>query len=137
MPEVSDAFLNGVVDYVEATSGVMTKLAEQEQKVAEFGPQVVDTLIKTGFLTENRREDAIQATTDHLKVLESLQKTAESIDKGQTKRASAEPEAESMGGGVKKETPASSGVDQHGMKLSEVKQAANQRFESAFLGGRV
>ena len=33
--QVSEDFLNAVVDYVEATGGILTKAAETEEKVAE------------------------------------------------------------------------------------------------------
>lgn len=73
---VDTKVLEATVDFVEQATGFAQKQAELEAAVAKRGPQVVDTLIKSGFITEDRRESAIRATRHPVKVLESLEKTA-------------------------------------------------------------
>jgi hypothetical protein len=135
MPKVTNDFLNGVVNYVEATGTMLSKQAELENKVSRFGPAVVDTLIKRGFLNENGRAEAIAATRDHLKVLESLQKTAEEVDR-RKKVASAEVSTMGKGEDSIKVVPQGSNevLDAYGRRASSEKQAAERAFLRQFLG---
>jgi hypothetical protein len=130
---VNEDFINGVVSYVEATGELVSKQAELEEKIAEFGPTVVDTLIKRGFINENGREEAIAATRDPLKVLESLKKTAEQVDR----RKYASDETEPMGKGEdkpEKVVEASIGAtDNYGRRASNEKEAADRRFIRQFI----
>lgn len=73
---VDTKVLEATVDFIEQATGFAQKQAELEAAVAQRGPQVVDTLIKNGFITEDKRESAIRATRHPVKVLESLEKTA-------------------------------------------------------------
>jgi hypothetical protein len=133
--QVNEDFLNGVVNYVEATGEMLSKQAELEEKIAQFGPAVVDKLIKLGFLDENGREDAINATKDHLKVLESLEKTAEEV----VQRNKTAEETEKLGKG--EDTPATkiaaSGdilvTDNWGRRASQEKEASERRFVRHFV----
>lgn len=131
--QVSEEFLNAVVDYVEATGGAAVKAAETEEKVAEYGPAVVNKLIKLGFLHENGRDAAIAASADPLKVLGSLDKTAEEV----VRRKAAE-ETDAMGAGAGDETPvnadATPATDNFGRRVSQEKQAAERRFVRTFMG---
>lgn len=85
---VPDTLLSKMLDYVEGTMQMAVKQAELDTKVSEAGPDVVDTLIKKGFVDANKRDAALRAIHDPLKVLESLKKTAESVDQ---KKKDAEP----------------------------------------------
>jgi predicted DNA-binding transcriptional regulator len=132
---VNEDFLSGVVNYIEATGEMLSKQSELEEKIEEFGPAVVDTLIKRGFIDENGRTEAIAATRDPLKVLESLKKTAEEVDR----RKKAE-ETEPMGKGedtpATKVAEASADVevtDNWGRRASREKEAADRRFIRRFI----
>lgn len=70
--------MKNMVDYIEKTSGLLNDVAMQKQAAAQRVPEVVDVLIKRGFLERKDRERAINALQDPLKALESLKKTAES-----------------------------------------------------------
>jgi len=120
--EVDTKVLEAVVDYVEQATGYAQKQAEIEKAVAERGPEVVDALIKAGFVTEDKRESAIRATSDPRKVLESLEKTAKL--KAGRKSASA-PEPLGTGEDVKE-----AGVQRPG-DTSPAMAAANDRFMRA------
>lgn len=72
-PEIAGA----MVDYLEATLPIIEKQAEVASTVKQEAPDVVDFLIKRGFVAENRREQAIAAASDPAKVLAALKKTAE------------------------------------------------------------
>jgi hypothetical protein len=132
---VDDNFLNALVDYIEATGEQASKQAELEEKVEEFGPAVVDTLIKRGFIDENGREEAVAATKDPLKVLESLQKTAEEV--GNRK---ANEDTEPMGAGEDPPTKVAAAseddgvVDNWGRRASKEAEAASRRFVRTFIG---
>ena len=69
--------MKNVVDYVEQTSALLNSVAMQKQAAAQRAPEVVDVLIKRGFLEGKDRERAIIAIQDPVKALESLKKTAE------------------------------------------------------------
>ena len=89
MVEVDTKVLEGMVDFVEHAVGYAQKQAETEAAVAERGPLVVDTLIKSGFINQENREAALKATRDPVKVLESLQKTASAKSQRQASEAPA------------------------------------------------
>lgn len=72
-PEIAGA----MVDYLEVTLPIVEKQAEVASTVRQEAPEVVDFLIKRGFVAENRREQAIAAASSHEKVLAALKKTAE------------------------------------------------------------
>ena len=72
-PEIAGA----MVDYLEVTLPIVEKQAEVASTVRQEAPEVVDFLIKRGFVAENRREQAITAASNHAKVLAALKKTAE------------------------------------------------------------
>ena len=78
--DVSTDILTKVADYVEATMPRLAKQAELDQKVSEAAPDVVDTLIKKGFVDADKRAAALKAVHDPLKVLASLKKTAEAVE---------------------------------------------------------
>lgn len=72
-PEIAGA----MVDYLEVTLPIIEKQAEVASTVKQEAPEVVDFLIKRGFVAENRRDQAIAAASNHAKVLAALKKTAE------------------------------------------------------------
>jgi len=88
--KVDTKVLEGMVDFVEQSVGYAQKQAEVEAAVEERGPQVVDALIKSGFVNSDNREAALKAAKDPLKVLESLEKTAKAKTR---KQASEAPDA--------------------------------------------
>jgi polyhydroxyalkanoate synthesis regulator phasin len=116
---VPDGFLEGVIDYVEQTSKLFEKQASTDAEVAKRAPEVVDTLIKRGFINENQRVKAIEAVHDPLKVLESLQKTAEAV----ARRESAPPTL----GAAEVVKKANVNNEKNG-KSSPDMEAANRRF---------
>jgi hypothetical protein len=120
---VPDGFLDGVIDYVEQTSKLLEKQASTDAEVAKRAPEVVDTLIKRGFINENARAKAIEAVHDPLKVLESLQKTAEAV----AKRESAPP---TLGAAHAVTKNAAASTEKDG-KISPDMVAANRRFLNA------
>jgi hypothetical protein len=136
MPKVSDKYLNNLVDFVEGTGAVLSKVAEQEEKIASFGPAVVDALIKQGCISKESRADAIAATRDPIKVLESLKTTAEYLGtkRAQIKEASDEKPlkmGEGQADGIEK--VAARDTDNWGRKASIEKEAANRRFLRTFI----
>lgn len=78
---ISAETLQNMVDYVEQTSGLISKQAEVSQQLAGKAPAVVDKLIKSGFLKENQRATAEVAAQDPLKLLESLSRLASTNEK--------------------------------------------------------
>lgn len=72
-PEIAGA----MVDYLEATLPLIEKQAEVASTVEQEAPDVVDFLIKRGYVAENRRDAAIEAANDHARCLAALKKTAE------------------------------------------------------------
>ena len=97
--EIDSTVLDGLVDFVEQSVGYASKQAETEAAVAERGPQVVDTLISNGFVNADKKQAALRAVQDPLKVLESLEKTARA--KVAKAVVSAAPETLGEGGEVK------------------------------------
>jgi hypothetical protein len=117
---VPDGFLEGVIDYVEQTSKLLEKQASTDAEVSKRAPDVVDTLIKKGFINENQRAKAVEAVHDPLKVLESLQKTAEAVA-----RREAAPPTLGAAAGVKSASKRENG------KVSPEMEAADRRFLSS------
>lgn len=74
--EVPAELFEAMTGYIERTANFAQKQAELEQSIATSAPNVIDTLIKCGFVTESHREVALQAARDPLKVLECLHKVA-------------------------------------------------------------
>lgn len=126
--EVSADFLEKVANYVEATMPKIAKQAELDQKVTEAAPDVVDTLIKRGFIDASKRELALKAVHDPLKVLESLRKTANAAAMDRSKDI-APPSMGSAASGVKE-----AGVKVDNTGESKELQEANRRFISVMLG---
>jgi len=73
--------LKNMVDYIEKTGSLLNEVAMQKQAAAQQIPDVVDALIKRGFLERKDRERAVVALRDPVKALASLKKTAESFHK--------------------------------------------------------
>jgi polyhydroxyalkanoate synthesis regulator phasin len=117
---VSDQFLEGVIDYVEQTSKILEKQASVDAEIAKRAPSVVDTLIKRGFINENQRANATEAVRDPLKVLESLQKTAEAVA-----QRDAAPPALGKAAAIKDAAVPSNS------KISQEREAADRRFVRA------
>lgn len=124
--EVPAEFLSSVIDYVEAASQLVVKKAEEEAAVAERAPSVVDTLIKQGFLHENQRKAAESACLEPLKVLDSLQKTAQVASEQRAATPSAPPK---LGGA---NTVKNAGVAPVASKSNMAMEEANARFLSTF-----
>lgn len=125
--EVSSDFLTKVADYVEATMPRLAKQAELEQKVSEVAPDVVDTLIKKGFVDAEKRAAALKAVHDPLKVLASLKKTAEAVE---LRKKEAAPPPMGEAAEIKE---AGTGVDRDTGESQALKEA-NRRFVRAITG---
>lgn len=69
--------MEDVVSYIEKTSALLGEVAMKKQAAAQRAPEVVDVLIKRGFLEARDRARAIVAIQDPVKAMESLKKTAE------------------------------------------------------------
>ena len=76
---VTDAILSDMVTYVEGASKLIEKHASEQAELLRKAPSMVDVLIKQGFLHENERLAAIEACKSPIKLMESLQKTAELV----------------------------------------------------------
>ena len=76
---VTDAILSDMVTYVENASKLIEKHASEQAELLRKAPSMVDVLIKQGFLHENERLAAIEACKNPIKLMESLQKTAELV----------------------------------------------------------
>jgi len=124
---VPTTLLSKLVDYVEGTTQVLVKQAELDTKVSEAGPDVVDTLIKRGFVDSDKREAALRAIHDPLKVLESLKKTAESVDQ---KKKDVEPPTMGIPHTIKEAAGAPDRNNGESVELQE----ANRRFLQRVLG---
>ena len=124
--------LSGLLDHFEKTAPVLEKQASLDEAIAKRAPGVVETLIKCGFLTEGQRDKAVAAVADPLKVLDSLEKTAQSVEEA-TKRAPAATATLGQGGSIKEAgatTPV--GLDPSSRSKSAALDDANRRFLSAF-----
>jgi len=117
-PEIAGA----MVDYLETTLPLIEKQAEVASTVKEEAPQVVDFLIKRGYVAENRREQAIEAALDHGKVLAALKKTAE---RSTPQKVADGEEPPKMGG------PAGEGQDGEKQASLTPSFARNTRMEEA------
>ena len=118
---VSDEVLSAVVNYIDQTSKLLTKHASEEADMLRKAPGMVNTLIKSGFLHENERLAAIEASKDPRKLVDTVVKMAEL----ETQRSAPPP---SMGGtnSVKEAavTPPSN--------VSPAMEEANRRFMAQF-----
>lgn len=65
------------VDYIAGAQPLLQKAAETEAAVAAFMPELVDKLIKRGFIEADARETAIKNLQDPVRALKSLEKLAE------------------------------------------------------------
>jgi len=119
--EIDSEVLEGMVGFVEQSVGYASKQAEVEATVAERGPQVVETLIKQGFIDGDKKQAALRAIKDPVKVLESLEKTAKAK---MAKASAAEPDKLGEGGGVKEAGVGSAEKTDESVAM----QAANRRF---------
>ena len=79
--EIPAAIVEKLVEYIDDSTKMFEKRAEVERKVNEVGPSVVDTLVKRGLVDAKNRESALRAIEDPVKVLESLKKTAEFVER--------------------------------------------------------
>lgn len=84
--EIPAAIVEKLVEYVDDSAKMFEKRAEVERKVNEVGPSVVDTLVKRGLVDAKNRESALRAIEDPVKVLESLKKTAEFVERAKEER---------------------------------------------------
>jgi hypothetical protein len=89
--EVSADIAKDMVDYVEETSGLLSKHAAVQTELASRAPGVVDKLIKAGLLKESQRAAAELNAQDPLKLLDSLNCLASKA--ASTEKAAAEPES--------------------------------------------
>ncbi len=120
MNENLRAVLANMVSYVEGSNAVFSKIASDHAEIDKQAPAVVNTLIKRGFLKENQRELAIKALHDPVKVLSTLQKTAEAV-------ANENPNAAKMAALGRPVTPAPAVAERRTQKSE-----ADARFERAF-----
>ncbi len=75
--EIDPNVLQESVDFIAEAQPLLQKAAETEAAVAAAVPEVVDNLIKRGFVEANAREAAITNLQDPRKMLVALNKLAE------------------------------------------------------------
>jgi len=102
-PKVLQA-LQASVAYAEKAQPLIEKAAQDEAAAAKLVPEVVDNLIKAGYLVAEQREKAATSLTSHVKALEALNKLAAVT---QTAKAAAAPP--SLGAPVALAAPAATG----------------------------
>ena len=100
-PKVIQA-LQASVAYAEKAQPLIEKAAQEEAAAAKLVPEVVDNLVKAGYLVAGQREKAAASLQSHVKALEALNKLATA---SQTSKAASEPPT--LGAGVPPAAPAS------------------------------
>lgn len=120
--EVSADVMKATVEFVSEATPLLKEAEERKQAADKLIPNVVDTLVKCGFLTNEQRGKAAQTLQDPSKVLQSLMNVALL----KTKSASDERPA-SLGAGTtvqRDNAKTASASTLAGVKTSE----ADQRF---------
>jgi len=128
--QVDEAVMEGVVNHIEATSKMLEKQAQVDAEVAKRGPEVVESLIKAGFINEKQRAGALEAVKDPLKVLDSLHKIAQA---SATPKAAAVPSLGKAAGDEHRDAAPETPTAMRGKRALE---DANRRFLSSFGFGR-